>query len=99
MDQSFLARVIFVVTAIVLPIAAVMLLGSRASLRLTTGYWVPGSWHLLVKVTNWEAIVKVKIAAFSLASAISMLLGLLSWTSRPRMSQVTKPHCPAQLFE
>jgi len=99
MDQSFLAQVIFFTTVIVLPVVAMLLLGGRASLRLTAGYWVPDSWHLLVKVKDWEWAVRLKIATYLLASIAALVLGIASWLFRPRLSLRTEQHCPAQLFE
>src|SRR5208283_2437082 len=99
MDQSFLAQAIFFATVIVLPVIAMLLLGGRGSLQLTAGYRVPDSWHLLVKIKDWEWAIRMGVAAYLLASIAALTLGIASWTFRPRLSPKTEEHCPAHLFE
>jgi hypothetical protein len=99
MDQSFLAQAIFFTTVIVLPVIAMLLLGGRGSLQLTAGYRVSDSWHLQVKIKDWEWTVRLGVAAYLLASIAALTLGIASWTFRPRLSPKTEQHCPAQLFE
>jgi len=86
LDQSFLAQAILLATVVVLPFATVLVLGIRASLRITAAYWVPDSWHLIDGV-RWEGIVLLQIAVFLLASLASLALGILSWRFRPRVTE------------
>lgn len=99
LDQSFLAQAILLVTVVVLPFVAALILGIRASLRVTAAYWSPDSWHLIAGVTQWEGMVLLQIALSLLASLTVLLLGILSWRSRPQLETGSKQQCPAQLFE
>jgi len=98
LDQSFLAQAILFATFVLLPFVTVLLLGFRASLRLTAVYWVPDSWHLIGGV-RWEGIVLLQIASFLFASLASLALGILSWTFRPRLGDSPEERCSSQLFE
>jgi len=99
LDQSLLARMIFFTTVILLPLAAMLLIAFRASRRLTAGYWIPDSWHLLVPVRNWGGAVWLPIGAYCVAGLAALVLGILSWRFRPRLNQTGGEHCPAHLFE
>lgn len=99
LSQSFLARMIFFTTVILLPTATMFLIGFRASLRLTAGYRLPDSWRLLIPIRSWGLGTWLAMGAYCLAGVCSAVLGILSWRFRPRLNETAGEHCPAQLFE
>jgi hypothetical protein len=100
MDQSSMGKSIFFVTAILLPVATMLLLCARASLRLIAGYLAPSNLHAIIRLRDWDRAVIAELVVLFSVIVVAMVLGALSWACRPRLrSSTANPHCNSQLFE
>jgi hypothetical protein len=98
MDQSRLGRIIIFVTMVLLPFAAMIVLGYYEVSHLTHDYWAIADQPccLAVRVSQWDKSVLGEVLAIISSIAVSIALGALSWRYRPC---VVADSAPLQLFE
>jgi hypothetical protein len=58
-----------------------------ASLRFTRGYRAFDHLGLLAPIWRWHWTVLLKLLALLMAVALSAILGIYSWKSRPQLSE------------
>jgi hypothetical protein len=84
MDTSAVSRIIFIITASVLPVLSLVVLGAETSLRRTRIYWdfLDGVFHH-DPFKDWSWSVRATIFGMLISVALSGYLGYLSWKYRP----------------
>jgi hypothetical protein len=90
MDSSQVSQTIVYVSVVILPCLSAILLGWKATVRLSSGYWErTEQWfrpvHFLAPLWHWHYSVLLKIFLLALAAIASGYLGFLSWKYRPQI--------------
>ena len=96
MDQTQFAQYLLFLTLVLLPCAAIALLGGRATLQITADYHHKTAHfgQFTSPLWKWSPLVLAKMALILVTLAVSIVSAILSWKYRPRIKR--EPSLPSQ---